>query len=81
MNTKMTYEVVENAETFERMLARVREAQKVFATYTQEQVTIDGNIITGKGPGASFAYAYRLLEEFKGASIVAELKKGMMYEF
>ena len=38
MNTKMTYEVVENAETFERMLARVREAQKVFATYTQEQV-------------------------------------------
>ena len=34
----MTYEVVENAETFERMLARVREAQKVFATYTQEQV-------------------------------------------
>ena len=38
MNTKMTYEVVENADTFERMLARVREAQKVFATYTQEQV-------------------------------------------
>ena len=38
MNTKMTYEVVENAETSERMLARVREAQKVFATYTQEQV-------------------------------------------
>ena len=43
--------------------------------------TADGNIITGKGPGASFAYAYRLLEEFKGASVVEELKKGMMYEF
>ena len=41
MNTKMTYEVVENAETFERMLARVREAQKVFATYTQEMCIRD----------------------------------------
>ncbi len=51
------------------------------ATYTAEPCTADGNIITGKGPGASFAYAYRLLEEFKGASVVAELKKGMMYEF
>ena len=33
MNTNVTYETVENLETFERMLARVREAQKIFATY------------------------------------------------
>lgn len=51
------------------------------ATYTAEPCTADGNIITGKGPGASFAYAYRLLEELKGERVVAELKKGMMYEF
>ena len=51
------------------------------ATYTADPCTADGNIITGKGPGASFAYAYRLLEEFKGAGVVEELKKGMMYEF
>ena len=38
MNTKTTYEIVENTETFERMLARVREAQKIYASYTQEQV-------------------------------------------
>ena len=38
MNTNLNYEIVENAETFERMLARVREAQKIYATYTQEQV-------------------------------------------
>ena len=38
MESKMTYEIVENAETFERMLARVREAQKIYAAYTQEQV-------------------------------------------
>ena len=38
MNTKTTFEIVENLETFERMLARVREAQKIYASYTQEQV-------------------------------------------
>ena len=38
METKMNYEIVENAETFEKMLARVREAQKIYASYTQEQV-------------------------------------------
>ena len=32
------YEIVENVETFEKMLARVREAQKKYATYTQQQV-------------------------------------------
>ncbi|WP_430438766.1 hypothetical protein, partial [Neglectibacter timonensis] len=34
----MNFEIVENAETFERMLARVKEAQKIYASYTQEQV-------------------------------------------
>ena len=32
------YPIVENAESFEAALAEVREAQRVFATYTQEQV-------------------------------------------
>ncbi len=38
MESKTTYEIVENSETFERMLARVREAQRIYASYTQEQV-------------------------------------------
>ena len=33
-----TYEVVDSVESFEKKLASVREAQKIFATYTQEQV-------------------------------------------
>ncbi len=33
-----TYPIVDSVETFEETLARVREAQKIFATYTQEQV-------------------------------------------
>lgn len=37
MSTK-EYPIVNNAETFETALAKVREAQKIFATYTQEQV-------------------------------------------
>ena len=32
MNTKTTYEIVDNAEAFEKMLARVREAQKIYST-------------------------------------------------
>ena len=33
-----TYPIVENVETLEAAIARVREAQRIFATYTQEQV-------------------------------------------
>lgn len=50
------------------------------AEYTAEPFTVDGNIITGKGPGATLAYAYRILEFFKGERVVRALKQGMMYE-
>ena len=33
-----TYEIVDSVEKLEEAIARVRAAQKVFATYTQEQV-------------------------------------------
>lgn len=37
--TKMKkYEIVENVETLENALERIRDAQRVFSTYTQEQV-------------------------------------------
>ena len=49
------------------------------AVYTAAPFTIDGNIITGKGPGATLAYAYALLGLFKGERVVEEMKKGMMY--
>ncbi len=34
----MNYEITDSVETFESMLSRVREAQAVYASYTQEQV-------------------------------------------
>ena len=37
METK-TYEIVDSVEALHGAIARVRAAQKVFATYTQEQL-------------------------------------------
>ena len=33
-----TYEIVDSVDKLEQAIARTKEAQKVFATYTQEQV-------------------------------------------
>ena len=49
------------------------------AEYTAELFTIDGNIITGKGPAAVFPYAYKMAEWFCGTSSVNEMKDGMIY--
>ena len=35
---KKNYEIVDSVEKLEEAIARIREAQKNFATYTQEQV-------------------------------------------
>ena len=35
---KKTYEIVDSVEKLEQAIVRTRDAQKVFATYTQEQV-------------------------------------------
>ncbi len=48
-------------------------------TYTEELVTVDGNITTGRGPGASFEFAYTLLAQLIGADAVQGLRDGMIY--
>lgn len=50
------------------------------ATYTGEMVTVDGNIVTGKGPGASFAFGYAILSRFVDGETVKELQQGMIYQ-
>lgn len=47
------------------------------AEYTSELVTVDGNIVTGKGPAATLPYAYRLLEMLEGAEKSREVAEGM----
>lgn len=50
------------------------------ATPTGELVTVDGNITTGKGPGAAFAFGYQLLSNFVSDEELEALKKGMIYQ-
>lgn len=50
----------------------------VGAEYTAALVQIDGNFITGKGPGAALEFAFAIVEKYCGAAKVDELKQGMM---
>lgn len=50
------------------------------ADYTAAPVERDGNIITGKGPGVSLAFAYEVVNMLFGTEKVAELKAAMMVE-
>ena len=45
--------------------------------YTAQKVTVDGKIITGKGPGATFDFAFKIVEILCGTDKVNELKKSM----
>ena len=52
---------------------------EVYLEFTADLVTVDGNIITGEGPGASLPYAYRILSFFVGDDAVHALQKKMQY--
>lgn len=49
------------------------------ATYTAELVTVDGNVVTGEGPAATFPYAYTLCELLAGKATADALREGMMF--
>lgn len=51
------------------------------ATYTAELVTEDGNIITGRGPGAAMEFGYALLSRFVDKEVVDGMREGMIYLF
>ncbi len=48
------------------------------ADYTAALVEVDGNFITGKGPGAAIDFAFAIVEKYCGCEKVKELKQGMM---
>lgn len=50
------------------------------AEYTANLVEVDGNFITGKGPGAALEFAFAIVEKYCGIAKVQELKQGMMIE-
>ena len=47
------------------------------ANYTGKRVTVDGNIITGRGPGCSVDFALTLVEKIKGKDLSDEIRKSM----
>lgn len=49
------------------------------AIYTAAVVEKDGNIITGKGPGASFEFGYTIVDHFLGKGASEGLRQGMIY--
>ncbi|MCQ2184934.1 MAG: DJ-1/PfpI family protein [Bacteroidales bacterium] len=52
--------------------------EKAGATATGERVVVDGNLITGKGPGAALEFGLAILSELKGAQAALEVKNGML---
>ena len=51
------------------------------ATYTASLVEQDGQVITGKGPGAAMELGYVLVERLKDKQTAEALREGMMYNF
>lgn len=48
------------------------------ATATGEPVVVDGNVITGKGPGFVFDFALCIVEALQGKAIADEVAAGML---
>lgn len=54
------------------------EAQLTGATVTGNTVEVDGNIITGKGPGVALEFSFTLVEKLVGRNKANELRKDMI---
>lgn len=47
------------------------------AELLDKQVVVDGNFITGRGPGAAVEFVLAIIEKYDGKEVIAELKKSM----
>ncbi len=48
------------------------------AIITEEDVVVDGNIITGRGPGLTLPFALELLERLKGPETAVKVADGLL---
>ena len=55
------------------------EGQMTSAILTEESVTVDGNIVTGQGLGATFAFAFVLIEALVGFEKAEKIKREICY--
>lgn len=54
------------------------EAELTGAQATGENVVVDGNITTGRGPGLAFDFALRLVEQIAGLKTRQEVQNGLL---
>lgn len=47
---------------------------------TGENVTVDGNIVTGMGPAIAMEFALKLVEEIKGKTVADEVAEDMLFD-
>lgn len=47
--------------------------------FTDENVVVDGNVITGKGPAIAASLAFKLIEELVGKEKSDEVREGTLY--
>lgn len=54
------------------------EPELIGAKITEEKITVDENIITGKGPGLVFHFALELVEKIAGMNVRKEVQNGLL---
>lgn len=54
------------------------EKELIGANISQKPAVIDGNIITGKGPGFAFDFALTILEQLRGKDVREEVASGLL---
>lgn len=48
--------------------------------YLEDEVVVDGNIITSRGPATAMAFSYKLLEKLGYENLVEGISSGMLYK-
>lgn len=56
------------------------ESKMAGAALTHESVTVDGNVITGQGLGATFPFAFTLVNRLVGEASVDSIKRAICYK-
>lgn len=49
--------------------------------FQQDDVVVDGNIVTSRGPGTAFKFALALVEQLVGKEKASEVAKGMLLSY
>ncbi len=58
----------------------VRAEVEAFTPYEESAVVVDGDVITSRGPGTAFAFAFAIIERLRGAEVVDAVRAPMMFE-